>query len=775
MRHALATALVASAALWSPAAQARDTKYRIDIGAGDLTDALASLSAQTGISLAMTGPLPRIASRAVRGEMTAREALERLLHATKLRAVRAGPLTYRLVPRRPATEVPSAEPEDAQPASDIVVTARKQSEALSAVAAPIAVYAPEAGGRPGGRSDAHDAAAGVEGLVLTHLGAGRDRLFIRGIADSPFNGFSQSTVSVQVDDARVTYDAAEPGLRLADIARVEILKGPQGPLYGTGALGGVYRIVTNRPVLGSVDGYAAGGTSVLPGGGIGAQAEAMANIPLVDDRVAIRAVGYVALDPGWINDVSGARAVNRGVTRGGRLSLRIAPAAGWTIDLAGAAQSIGLRDSQYVDRAGEDLTRDVSIREPRDSSLRLAQATVAGPVGALQLTIATSNTWQSQTDLYDASASAVTLGVSGAATYRDRRRYGVFDQEVRLGSAPGSRFTWTAGASYLSATTHALGELSSADTGWSPLFVLNRRATETALFADGAAPLADRLRLAIGVRVFRATTEDERQEDQSQAFTARASLGVTPSASLSYEIARDRLIYIRFGTAFRSGGIDPANTTTGRYDADEVRSFDLGGRLRLDGGRLSINGGLFLTSWAHVQSDYLEANGLIATRNVGSAMIPGGEVAADWRPGGGWRLKAGATLQHPRLIRAEDGTKLPADLRLPLQPDVTARLELARDIPFHAWRLAPYLSGNLVGAARLSFDDGLDRSMPGYVVARAGVAATSGALSARLDIDNLLDARADTFAFGNPFSVRSIRQYTPARPRTISISVSHRF
>ncbi|WP_447412480.1 hypothetical protein, partial [Clostridium perfringens] len=83
---------------------------------------------------------------------------------------------------------------------------------------------------PGGRLGfaSTDVALGLEGLSLTNLGPGRNRQFIRGVADSPFNGPSQSTVAVVLDEARITFDAPDPDLRLVDMERIELLKGPQG-------------------------------------------------------------------------------------------------------------------------------------------------------------------------------------------------------------------------------------------------------------------------------------------------------------------------------------------------------------------------------------------------------------------------------------------------------------------------------------------------------------------------------------------------------------------
>ena len=700
-----------------------------------------------------------------------RRALEHMVEGAPVRVVQVGNNVFRLVRRRRTAEAPAPVVEEIQ--RDIIVTARKQAEPLSDVAAPISVYVPDAAAASGDARGAHDVATQTDGLTLTQMGSGRDKLFLRGIADSPFNGFSQSTVSVQLDDARITYDAAEPGIALVDVARVELLKGPQGPLYGTGALGGVYRIVTNRPVLGGFAGSGRFGVSLIDGGGPGAQAEGMINVPLASDTAAIRVAGYATLEGGWVNDTSGRRDINQTQTVGARTALRVAPAAGWTIDLAATAQRIAARDSQYVYQPGKDAARSLPVREPHATRLYLLQGSTSGPIGEQTLTVSTSHSWQDQLDLYDVSSGPFG---STARVFRDRRSYRVFDQEVRVASAPGGYFSWLAGASYLSATTQAFGDVQDASGGWTQVQRLHRAVSESAVFAEATMPVVPRLRATLGARVFRATTEDELEKAAGvRTQASKAIVGITPSASLAYTIAPGQQVYARFGTAFRPGGVDPANARTGRYDADEVRNFDLGGRVALDRGRLSIDGGLFSSIWQHVQSDYLLPSGLIATRNAGDARIIGLEAAIDWRPEGGWRIRAGTTLQRPRLTRAEDGTKLPRDRRLPVVPDVAGRIEISREMPLGSMTLSPYFAANFTGITRLSFDPGLDRRLDGYAIARAGAALTRDSLVARIDIDNLLDSHAAVFAFGNPFSIRSAQQFALAKPRTVTISLSHRF
>jgi hypothetical protein len=125
----------------------------------------------------------------------------------------------------------------------------------------------------------------IEGLTVTGEGSGHGRMFLRGVADSPFGGKSQSTVAVLLDDARLTYVAPDPDIRLVDVERVEVLKGPQGSLYGSGALGGIYRIVTRRadPSAFTVAGSASG--EIVADGVVTAEARGLFLMPS-QDRIA---------------------------------------------------------------------------------------------------------------------------------------------------------------------------------------------------------------------------------------------------------------------------------------------------------------------------------------------------------------------------------------------------------------------------------------------------------------------------------------------------------
>ena len=131
---------------------------------------------------------------------------------------------------------------------EIVVTATKLPTPLDRLPYSISVVS---GARLAEQriAGARDLAADLAGITVTNLGPGRNKILIRGLSDGALTGATQSTVGIYLDDARITYNAPDPDLKLIDVQEVDILRGPQGDLYGSGSIGGIYRIVTNKPDL----------------------------------------------------------------------------------------------------------------------------------------------------------------------------------------------------------------------------------------------------------------------------------------------------------------------------------------------------------------------------------------------------------------------------------------------------------------------------------------------------------------------------------------------
>lgn len=760
-------------------AEAPDQRFRIDIPPGELRTSLGALASATDVSLGFAGDLPPIRTPHVHGAMTVDEALSKLLAGSGLRAVWLGPQAFRIekcpaekpqkVPRAPMP-TPSrgtASPQSAE-SVDIVVTGQKREQGLLSVPASISVVNLDRSS-PGIAMGAGEIAYSLEGLALTNLGPGRNRQFIRGVADSPFNGPSQSTVAVQIDESRVTFDAPDPDVRLVDVERVELLKGPQGPLYGSGALGGIYHIVTRKPDLAKDEGMVRFLTEAVQHGGPGGGGEAMINLPLVQDRLALRMVGYGIRGGGWIDNIGRNGNANSSKTDGGRLALRWQPSDNWTVDLAGLLQNINVADSQYVTGSGNGLRRPApAVPETSDNDFRSVSGTIGGRIGSLRLLSATSYVDHRIGYVSDASASAGQFGLTGQASFHDQRAYQVVNQELRISPITGGK--WVAGFSWLGARTRSEATLENAAGTSLPVEILNRRVDEYALFGEATLAITGHVSGTAGVRLSRTIAEDEAREGSAGSAHHIDRTTLSPSLALSWAVADKGIVYVRHARAVRPGGLAPEGQGSGReFASDQLESTEIGVRHGSAGDPLSLAASAYYTDWRHIQSDYLLPNGLVSTRNVGDGQIFGMEASVDWRFRPRFLLSAGISAQNGRLVRTQDGLRVD-DRRLPVVPDLSARLAIRREFGLGAWKSDVTAQANYIGHARLSFDPTLDREMGGYAVVSTAATLRRGPITLTARIDNLLDTTGDSFAFGNPFSIMNGRQFTPLKPRTITLS-----
>lgn len=756
-------------------------KRILSIRAGLLSDALTSLAIQTGVSIGLPGNIPVRRVPALNGSMSIEGALQRLLRGSGFKAIQTGPMAWRLVPHKaigPAPTKPRAEPEPpavpAPPAPDIVVTASKNSSSLQTMPVSVQVVTDRDLQRVGAVPGTSAVAALADGMALSNLGPGRNRAFLRGVADSPFNGVTQSTVAIEVDDARVTFNAPDPELRLIDIKQIELLEGPQGPLHGTGALGGVYRILPNAARTDRHEAAVALGAEVTRHGGAGQSGSAMLNIPLARDRIGLRLVGYGAREPGWI-DRAGADGTNSNSSRvmGGRASLRWLPADDWSIDLSGIIQMLHVADSQYADVPGLRYARGGSLAEPHDNDFINGRLTIKGRIGDADLISATGWTLHEVDSSFDASLGAAKFGVSAPALFVDGRNYAVRNQEIRLSG--GSHIRWMAGLSYIWASMQlhaAIKPEAGADVAVGQLHQVN---AEQAVFGELFVPLLRDIRLDVGARLFRATVDNELDSSGATLKRLTRRTGLSPSASLSWSPDQRRLIYLRLASAYRPSGLSPfVPPAEAEFKSDELQSVELGARFADAQGNLHLGAAAYLANWSHIQSDYVLANGLIATRNSGAGQIYGLETRIQ-RAFGPFGLEGGLVIQHARLEKPEPGLVLPADSRLPIVPGLKGHLIARYAIPVRSGGFELAGQFNYSGYARLSLDPALNKRIAPRATVDVDLRRSWGNWSLSAGGYNLLDSGRNSFGFGNPFSVFAARQSTPLKPRTLYLRLSRGF
>lgn len=760
------------------AADAQDSVRRIDTAAASLPDAIAEISREAGVSIGAEGVLPHVRVPQVHGRMTVGEALARLLAGSGYVARRVGSAAWRIEPaptrteRQPPSRSAASAPVVELPPPEPIIVVAKRRRSLDDLPMALATVRFDEIRRHDPGSDTATVAGEIEGLSLTALGSGRNRMFLRGVADSPFNGESQSTVAVMLDDARLTYAAPDPDIRLVDVDRVEVLKGPQGSLYGTGALGGIYQIVTRRAKLDEASLEMSAGGEMIAHGRPGASGALVANLPLIRGHAALRLVGYAADEPGWI-DTGPRDDSNSNRLLGTRAGLGIDAGNDWRIDLTGFAQWLESRDSNYVYRA-DARARPAQLAEPHDNDLRHIAFRAARPSSRYNLVLSSAVTWHEVGDTLDATQGAASFGLPDPRLLEDKRRYRVWDSEARIDGRLGS-FEWLLGLSHVEARQTFRSILSGGSAPAQLAIGDDRRiTTDSAAFGEVAIPLSDQFKLTAGARLFRNIVRETKLLAPRTASDELRRFGITPSASLAWQPRPGRLIFVRYGSAFRQGGIEfsPVGAVE-TLQGDELATIEGGWREILPGGgRFEI--GAYYAWWESVQSDLLQPNGLIETANVGNARVVGAELSLDQPLGSGWSLQAGATITDARLVRSTSGITLD-DRHLPVVPDYTLRGAIG-----HAFRLgnAPAslkLQLRYLGPARLSFDPALDRSMGRVLESRLDGRVRFDRLELGLQIANLFDRSADTFAYGNPLRFKVLRQFTPQRPRRGSLTLLRRF
>ncbi|HQR90697.1 MAG TPA: Plug domain-containing protein, partial [Caulobacter sp.] len=222
---------------------------RLQIAAKPVQAALIDFALQSNLSLGGDLEACRGFAPALFGRMSQKAALDRILTQSGCGFALADPRTIlilKVTPQRASRAV--VEAATVLGLGEVVVTAQRYPNLPGRTPYAISVISGTTLQREAFTSLA-DLSAQVAGMTVTNLGPGRDKILLRGLSDGAFTGQTQSMVALYLDDVPITDSAPDPDLRLADIERVEVMRGPQGTLYGGGSLGGVVRTATRKPDL----------------------------------------------------------------------------------------------------------------------------------------------------------------------------------------------------------------------------------------------------------------------------------------------------------------------------------------------------------------------------------------------------------------------------------------------------------------------------------------------------------------------------------------------
>ncbi|WP_168190407.1 TonB-dependent receptor [Luteithermobacter gelatinilyticus] len=503
---------------------------------------------------------------------------------------------------------------------EIVVTATKRAALIKDV--PFSINAQtQQDIRRSGAKTLEDLSRNVAGLMIQNLGPGQSQVAIRGVSagqivrDQP--GVKEQ-VGVYLDESVISLSLFTPDLDLFDLNRVETLRGPQGTLFGSGSIGGTIRYITNQPALDQFEGAVEGEINTIDGGGTGGHLKGMLNIPVVEEKAAIRAVGYYTEYGGFIDALREGGSidedVNSGYRAGGRIAIKFQPSETVSITPRLIYQKVdtdGFNRQEVFNLFANPFTttRPPVTFEERQQFLLLdegfedetliADAVIEVNFEGVDLTSVTSYTDRDILVSRDASALtgsvSVDLGFPDEAVLLpsnllDTTQVEQFTQELRLSSSGDGPFQWIVGGFYSDTdrfynqflptpgydafidATFGPGTAEAAGMGVappdSPFFSLLPYSLEqVAIFGEATYDVTERLHLTVGGRYY--DYNETRTVTQVGLFgngvvdqmDETSSNGFTPRFLASYDVNDTVTVNAQVSKGFRLGGVnDPLNT-----------------------------------------------------------------------------------------------------------------------------------------------------------------------------------------------------------------------
>ncbi|PEQ14067.1 hypothetical protein B2G71_00080 [Novosphingobium sp. PC22D] len=696
---------------------------------------------------------------------------------------------------------------------EIVVTAQKREESLLDVPLSISVIEGEAL-QLRGASSLTDYASFVPGMEVNSGGTpGLATVTLRGISATT----SAAAVGFYIDDAPVGSSslyarATEMSLDLLpyDIARVEVLRGPQGTLYGASSIGGLVKYVTVKP---SLDQFGVrGGAEVFAidgAGDPGWAGQVMFNAPLATGKLGVTGSFAWRTSPGWVDSVNNPDLSdqNRYEQRGGRASLLYEPTDSLTIMLSGIWQSTDADSNGQIAadltgaRLGNGRSYNNYVAEPFVSSLDYYAASLDYDFGGASLT---STTTYSRRDIDQTRDASLVFGTlfplltggaiePGITPYPNSVSLKKWTEEIRLASSGGGSFEWLVGGFYTHEDStqdqivHAYDMAGNLIAPLDPLAVVSLPATyeEYAVFGNATVHFNEMFAITGGLRWAR-NEQDFRQISSGAIVPPADDPGtssedvVTFSVSPQVFLGDDAMFYARVATGYRPGG--PNVIVEGvppSVDSDKVTNYEVGFKGVLAQGMVTLDIAGFYMDWEDIQVTRA-FGGISGLANGGTATSKGVEGAMTVTPMAGLRFGFNAAYTDATLtedvpeISGLDGDRLPnvpkfsGSARVDYTADIGSGDTLALGIGVHhsSSRFSLVESDPLVAKAKpyTSVEANAGVTFDGHWTLRAYVRNLfndKGELSRSLTADGL--------------NVPSYLAITPLQPRTVGLAADFTF
>lgn len=708
-------------------------------------------------------------------------------------------------------------PGQAASGDEIVVTANKRAEKLSNIGGAISVETGEEL-NAANANGLRDYVGNLPNVTLQTNGApGFGKVIVRGISSVTL-GATTGTYIDEVPIGSSTMFAAggflTPDLDPADLDHVEVLKGPQGTLYGASAPGGLLKFVTKLP---DTDDFSIGAEeeiSSVEHGGTGYSLRAHANLPIAKDTAGLRVSGFYRKDPGFIDNVAtGAKNENDVTSKGIAANLLLTPSEGLSIRIGGLIQNINADavNAVAVDRVtllpvfGKDDT-EFFVPTGNRAKIRLVSGTITYDLTPdISLVSATSYSKVTNADRGDLTNDAPlpTMRLFDVGTKK-------FTQEVRLLSASNQSFEWMVGAFYTKETSNRTSIFRATlpngepDTSF-PLFLESlgdSKYRDVAVFGNATYYFTPQLDLTLGVRYAHNKQEIVEKDrgllgnpDDPDVFllsiASKPKDGVmTYSAAMRWRFDEDSMVYARAASGYRPGGprsiplgVTPPAGFTDSFGAEHLWNYEVGLRSSFLDNRVNLSAAAYYIDWKSIQGFIQVGDAQLQLGtfgNAGDAVSKGFELELNTRPVEGLSLGAAVGYSKATLERADPTFGAEKGDTLPYAPRWTVSLDGQYEHPISGDWVGfvggnyRYLSKHFTSYESLAFTNPRQAvPLKGYGILDLRLGARSGNFDVTIFAKNVTNKYAyiaDTTAtfFGPAFE--SIVQ-----PRTIGISFSQNF
>lgn len=724
-----------------------------------------------------------------------------------------------------ATAAEESSTVDAASLEAITVTAERRSESIQQVPLSVTAISGETLEKFGDLNF-NDYAHSIPNLSF---GTGSDfgvtngrTVTIRGIVGGRFR-YGLGTTSFYIDDTPVPV-SLDP--RVLDLERIEVLRGPQGTLFGSSAMGGTVRIITKQPNANVVSGSIDVQGFDINHGGAGYDLSGSVNLPLIPDELGMKFSAYSSYKPGiftrqWGVATTPGYTLPAGVTPGseshvgndqeygGMLAFTYTPSAlpGLTITPMAIYQSTRSNGLPLADFTPDNLVqvRPLDVPESTLDAWSFEGLTIKYKMDFG--TIISSSGWFHRHALDNEDGTEATTTVFGqnyltpplapvyvatpAPSFLD---FGEFTQEVRFESAFSGPLQVIVGGYYNGGTSYTGQDITVPYEDGQPGYIqeVPHANNEVAEFGDLTYSPISALELSAGIRGASLQYKEHKfwygwiNEGVEDVYVSHSESAVTPRYTAKYQITNTAMVYASAAKGFRSGGANAVpsycGAAGGDFKSDSLWSYELGSKNTLFDGRMNTRVAAYRIKWSNIQESILLPCTYSVTQNAGAATSTGAEIEADIAPLSGLNLSFGAGYDDAKITSVPDGaTGFVVGQALNGVPKVTVSLLGEYTVPTDfgaAFVRGQYsYTGQSVSYSVISVQDG-GRVRDAYSLVDLHVGTTMGPWETSLFVKNLLDVRGN---LGDEQS-ETVELQTPLRPRwmitqprTIGLELKWRF